>query len=90
MSQQNVCKYQNLGYCKYKDKCMYIHVKEKFESKCKNDTCRKRQRHNCMNGAYCKYKLKCEFKHDDISDTRVLTEKEELKNSVKELTLKTI
>ena len=36
MIQQNVCKYQNVGYCKYKDQCRSLHVKEECEGKCKN------------------------------------------------------
>ena len=35
MTTEKVCKYHNVGYCKYKEKCMFFHFTEDCEKKCK-------------------------------------------------------
>ena len=58
-----VCKYQNVGYCKYKDKCRFQHSNEDCDKKYDKRNCMKRHRKICKHGETCKYKLKCEFRH---------------------------
>ena len=65
---ENVCKYHNVGFCKYKDKCMFLHSSDDCDQKCKINAYIKRHRKICKHGENCKYKQKCEFKHDRKSD----------------------
>ena len=32
MATQNVCKHHNVGYCKYKDKCIFFHATEDWKN----------------------------------------------------------
>ena len=82
---ENVCKHHNVGYCKYKDKCMFFHATEDCENKFKRNKCLKRHRKTCKHGESCKYKLKCEFRHDEKTDANVSNQISELKKSINEL-----
>ena len=83
MTKENVCKHYNVGYCKYKAKCMFLHPTEECDNKCKRITGLKRHRKICNHGDYCKHKQKCEFNHDQKSDT--IDQISELKRAVNKL-----
>ena len=65
------CTYFNTCYCKYKEKCRYIHPKEECKCKenCKIKSCMKRQVKICKFITDCKHKEKCVYKH--IIDTNI-------------------
>ena len=83
MTKENVCRYHNVGYCKYKDKCKFLHSTEDCDKKCKRNTCLKRHRKICKHGDNCNHKQKCEFKHDQKLDAN--DQKSELKRDLNEL-----
>ena len=99
MEEKTLCPYYNVGYCKYKYKCLKEHAKTDCINKiCKNKTCHKRHRKSCRYGDKCTYQSKnsCEFKHepDPVKDqlekvqeeaSKVKTESETLKQQIKEL-----
>ena len=75
-----LCRYQNSGYCKYKDNCTFKHVTEECnENKCSRKTCKKRHLKWCRYGVECRILLTCEFKHKTNS------EEAGLKSQIKEL-----
>ena len=82
MTKENVCKHYNVGYCKFKAKCMFLHPTEECDNKCKRITYLKRHRKVCKLRNYCK-KKKNEFKHDQKSDTN--DQISELKRAVTKL-----
>ena len=59
MKATTLCKFQNIGYCKFKEACFFRHV----ENVCKLKSC---SRQNCLarHPKVCKYflKNKCKFK----------------------------
>jgi len=65
---ETLCKFQNSGYCKYKEKCTFKHVTEKCETKCDRKTCQKRHLKMCKFGFVCRRKSICEYKHKGTSE----------------------
>ena len=49
------CYYYNLGYCKEKTNCIYLHSDEECETNCINESCLKRHRWKCKDGEGCYY-----------------------------------
>ena len=75
-----LCRYQNSGYCKYKENCTFKHVTEECnENKCSRKTCQKRHIKWCRYGVECRRLLTCEFKH------KAYSEEAGLKSQIKEL-----
>ena len=73
-----LCKFQNSGYCKYKENYTFKHVKEEYNEKiCSRKTWRKRHIKMCRYG--CRKLLTCEFKH------KINSEEVSLKSQIKEL-----
>ena len=67
MRDGNVCPFYNIGYCKYKTKCLKEHAKiDCLIEGCKDKSCYKRHRKPCRYGNKCTYQQKnsCEFKHN--------------------------
>jgi hypothetical protein len=75
MSEVNVCKYNQSGFCKYRDKCKRIHNLEncKNKSDCTSQNCPNRHPKQCKNisrNGKCKYEEKCAYDHDKSSKER--------------------
>ena len=49
-----LCKFQNSGYCKYKENCKFKHVTEICENKCDRKTCMKRHQKLCKFESRCR------------------------------------
>ena len=60
------CYHYNLGYCKEKDSCIYIHNKEECPTNCKQINCILRHKRKCKDGDECFYYQNniCEFDHN--------------------------
>ena len=72
MNDKAFCSFQNVGYCKYKDKCSNKHAKDDYEdTSCIKKPCHMRHKKTCKNGLQCKFNSKnnCEFKHDPEHQT---------------------
>ena len=67
-----LCKFQNSGYCKYKDNCDYKHVTEQCEEKCYRKKCMKRHQKLCRYAMNCKRQATCEYKHNPSSEEQSL------------------
>ena len=68
---QKRCKWWNRGYCKFKQKCPFLHPKEIcIEEKCVDKDCQKRHPNNCKNWekGECKFTGFCEFKHLNVEN----------------------
>ena len=67
MAAQNVCKYNKLGFCKFKDTCKTLHVNEKCEnSSCDISTCSLRHPKVCKyyrEYNRCKFSDRCAYVH---------------------------
>ena len=82
---ETLCKFQNSGYCKFKENCKFRHVKEKCEEKCDRKTCQKRHQKSCKYGLRCSRLKTCEFKHETNPDEVLKTVIKNLETSLKEL-----
>ena len=82
-----LCRFQNSGYCKYKDKCIFKHVTEECDDrKCNRKTCQKRHIKLCRYGNGCRRQLTCEYKHKANSEEAGLKSKiKELEETIKNL-----
>ena len=67
------CKYFNSGYCKYQDKCRFLHPKEECDQKCKLKNCMKRPTKPCRYGTNCRQE-KCAYKHTKDINTKLNTD----------------
>ena len=70
-----LCKFQNSGYCKYKERCRFKHVSEHCEGRCGRKTCRKRHQKQCRFGEKCRRQTTCEYKHQTTDDEESLKDK---------------
>ena len=59
------CPHYNVGYCKHKNDCKYLHPCDECDEKCTDRKCPKRHRRKCMNTNSCFYNSEgnCEFVH---------------------------
>ena len=82
MSAQTKCRYFNVGFCKKKTNCKYLHPTLDCENNCSKSECTSRHRIYCKNGQDCHYYSLdlCEFKHDNGEIVAKITTKEENKN----------
>ena len=67
------CRYFNIGYCKYKERCKFKHpeqiCKEYVERKCNGRNCEKRHPKACKwvdSESGCHRKQSCDFSHDAL------------------------
>ena len=67
------CRYFNVGYCKYKEKCRFTHpeetCKEYVEGKCEGNSCPRRHPKACKwfrGSTGCRRKEERDFSHDTI------------------------
>ena len=98
MSDNVVCPYYSVGFCKFKDQCLKEHPKEDcHDVTCNRIGCLKRHKRLCKYGTYCKRHIRsrsCEFRHmtaeplDNKKELTELTEElKEYKDSVLKLKL---
>ena len=82
-----VCKYYMVGFCKFRDKCLFKHVLENCKTKdCKKDQCLKRHPIKCKYfflRRSCKFKIDCKFSHE--SDTKDVEEIEKVRREIIEI-----
>ena len=81
-----LCKFQNSGYCKYKERCRFKHVSEHCEGRCDIKTCRKRHKKQCRFGEKCRRQTTCEYKNQTTDDEDSL----KAKISILEATIKNL
>ena len=89
MSEENVCKHFNVGYCKYDLNSRHKHIKEECKITYCNKKCKNRHIKTCRYGPKGKRKNVCQFKHNDKNKykKRIQREKkEELELVTKEVT----
>ena len=83
---EDLCKFQNSGYCKNKEKCLFRHVTEKCEQKCDRKVCQKRHQKYCKFGVSCRRQNSCEYRHQNTSEDLGLKAKiEKMESTIKEL-----
>ena len=75
MSEVKICKYNQSGSCKYRDKCKRKHYYEncKNKSDCTSEKCPNRHPKQCKNilrNGKCKYEEKCAYDHDKSSEQK--------------------
>ena len=60
------CYHYNMGYCKNKNNCIYLHNNEVCENNCIDDNCLKRHRQFFKDGQNCYYfsNNTCKFNHN--------------------------
>ena len=80
-----LCRFQNVGYCKYKEKCDYKHVTEVCNTKCDRKTCQKRHLKFCRYGFGCRRQTTCEFKHIESEEAVLKSQVKELETTIKKL-----
>ena len=88
ISQQNVCKYYNVGFCKCRDKCRFQHNKAECQNNSWRSKCIKRNKKLCKYGTNCTHQENCEFKQSNKTLTSNIDFKsdiENLKSLVKDL-----
>ena len=83
-----ICNFNKFGFCKFKEYCKYLHLKEICEDKnCEIVSCDKRHPKKCFyfeNYGRCKFGEYCMFKHEDSMDLGE-KERERLTVKIKEL-----
>ena len=74
MAAQNVCRYFKFGFCKYLERCQYLHVKESCENnECDVRSCNLRHPRICSyfrDYNRCKFGDWCYFKHVNKNENR--------------------
>ena len=64
-----ICKYNQTGFCKYRDGCKNKHVNDKCEkSQCEEKACEKRHPKECKTyiNNKCRFNQGCAYKHSEI------------------------
>ena len=92
-----VCNYQKFGFCKYKDLCKNLHLKETCInlSACVNSkSCQKRHPRVCKKQAiegFCRFGATCAYHHQEKNNhVEINVKLEELEKTVKEMAEKIV
>ena len=89
MAAQNVCRYFKFGFCKFTDKCKFMHVKELCgNSSCEISCCNLRHPKICKffrDYNRCKFGEWCSFKHVTENSITNATSTEEIKKDIENL-----
>ena len=84
-----VCKYNQTGFCKFRDRCRSKHISQICgnQNKCKEDQCNERHPKICRNfnnTGKCRHNNNCAYQHivqnnkyDEEDDIKILTSKVE-------------
>ena len=72
-----ICKYNQSGFCKFRENCLRIHNNEVCNniSDCKSENCTKRHPKVCNNfkkHGYCRHKEQCSYQHIQQIDGEML------------------
>ena len=69
MANENICRFNKFGYCKFKTNCKYKHVNVVCDDEnCDKSVCEKRHPRNCkyfINSGDCKLGSNCAYAHKD-------------------------
>ena len=88
MVQENVCKYNKFGYCKFGNSCFRRHENKVCEKEdCEVKLCLFRHPRKCrffLEYNYCKFGSYCRFKHEVFSDIKTTQNINELRKELKE------
>ena len=81
------CYYNNVGYCKYREKCHYQHFTKICELRlCRDTFCKFRHPRTCKHGAKCRFlQRQCCLYNHKTSDPNKIEESATLEKEVKEL-----
>ena len=92
MGSNSVCRFNQIGYCKFKSSCFRKHENEICENaKCASSNCELRHPRKCTyfsRYSYCKFGEYCRFSHDKVENRSFGKEIEHLKSEIE--TLKSI
>ena len=84
-----ICRFNQLGFCKYQDHCFRKHVNVTCENdKCSKLDCELRHPRNCRyfsKYAYCKFGEYCKFKHEELRNSGKDKEIDNLKSEIETL-----
>ena len=85
-SEKKVCPYFRIGYCKYKSHCKHFQPSENCEeTKCRDQSCKKRHKKPCRFGQNCTRISTCEFLHKEQRRLTGTTDLDDLVKSQKAL-----
>ena len=85
-TEKKVCPYFRIGYCKYKSHCKHFHPSENCEeTKCRDQSCKKRHKKPCRFGQNCTRISTCEFLHKEQRRLTGTTDLDDLVKSQKAL-----
>ena len=83
MVSERVCRFNQFGFCKFKNKCFRKHVDITCENaKCLKSDCHLRHPKKCryfFEYSYCKFREYCRFGHDKVGKSTIDNEIEKLK-----------
>ena len=76
---QNVCRKNKYGFCKYGDKCHFRHEKQIcIDNNCNIFACERRHPRKCswyFEYGRCKFTTYCKFKHESSDNKQVIVNK---------------
>ena len=89
MSQENICKLNKFGYCKYENRCFRKHQNAICENvQCSITECSLRHPRKCryfLEFLYCKFGNYCRFSHKTLKNKENTKDIEELREELKQL-----
>ena len=89
MIQENVCRYNQFGYCKFGTKCFRRHENRLCENDhCDVQSCPYRHPRRCrffFEYKYCKFGTYCRFKHEASASQDTLKEIEDLRKALEKV-----
>ena len=83
-----ICKYNQTGFCKYREGCKNKHVNDKCEkSKCDEEDCEKRHPKECKkySNNKCRFNKECGYRH---CKTIISTDQNQVNEAVATVTIK--
>ena len=94
MNQENVCRYNQFGYCKFGNTCFRKHENRLCENDhCEVQTCLHRHPRRCrffFEYDYCKFGTYCRFKHEASGNQDTLKEIKDLREALEKVNQKLI
>ena len=92
MNKENVCRFNQFGYCKFGNTCFRRHENRLCENEhCEGQTCLYRHPRRCrffFEYKYCKFGTYCRFKHEASASQDTLKEIEDLRKALENVNKK--